>query len=196
MNVDRLTLPDEESALKSIRENASETALLSDFERQLNTTTDGREVIEVASQLLRRLTPATVYAFYRYSVQQDSLTCECTAGDDQRLLEGLTIPLGQRVTGWSGVNQRTSLNSNASLDLGQLSEMFDPPLQSSLSTPVLRGEQLVGVLTVYSPRNDAFSEAHRYYVEYASASLSRKLASPGKPLTKTVVTFPRSRIKR
>ena len=108
MNVAGLDVTDDEPVLKRIRSNASEAALLNEFDRRLASTEGVRETIELASQFLRQLTPATVYAFFRSNTQVDALTCDCAVGDEHRLLEGLTIPLGERVTGWSGVNRRTS----------------------------------------------------------------------------------------
>ena len=41
-------------------------------------------------------------------------------GDDSRLIKGLRIPLGQRLSGWVAVNRQTILNSDAALDLGDV----------------------------------------------------------------------------
>ena len=40
----------------------------------------------VASQCLRQLTPATVFALYRYKIDDDTLRCETAAGDPHGLL--------------------------------------------------------------------------------------------------------------
>ena len=177
----------DEPALKHIRANASETALLSELDRQLRGVTTTREAVELVSQFLRQLTPATVYAFYRYTPNSDSLTCEVAAGDPHRLMEGLAIPLGQRVTGWSGANLRSSLNSDAALDLTQIAEMFTPPLRSTISTPIIVGEQLIGVLTAYSPKDNAFEEADRYSFERATSLVVDIIA--GAATKRTVVPF-------
>ncbi len=187
---------DDHSALKRIRANATETALLSEFDRRLASSTAVRHSVELAAQFLRQLTPATIYAFYRFSTETDALRCECSVGDEDRLLEGLTIPLGERVTGWSAVNRRTSVNSHAVLDLASLAEAFEPPLQSTLSSPIARGDQLIGVLSAYSTRDNAFSETHRYVLEYVAASLSTKFESLRRSTAQTLVAFPRARTKR
>ena len=48
------------------------------------------------------------------------------------------------------------------LDLANVSEFFDPPLRSVLCTPVTDNDHLVGVLTAYSNKSQAFSETHTY----------------------------------
>ena len=95
------------------------------------------EVTATIAQHLRQLMPATVYALYRYDVDTDALICENVIGDPQGLMSGLTIRVGERVTGWSAANQRTSLNSDAYLDLGPIAEMCQPNLKSTISSPLI-----------------------------------------------------------
>ena len=140
---------EDDPGLKDIRASASESALLSEFDRRLKTATNTTDAFQLAFQLVRQSTPTTVYALFRYTPHRDGLTCEISAGDPERLLEGLVIPLGERVTGWSGANCRTSVNAHAALDLAQIAEMFAPSLQSTICSPIVVGEQLLGVLTGY-----------------------------------------------
>lgn len=193
MPITSLRAAQEPSVLHRIRATATETALLKDFERHIASASTNRSAIDLALQSLRQLVTATLYAYYRYNPQADSLSCELTIGDPHRLLDGFTIRLGERVTGWSAANRRTSLNSHATLDLGQLSGAYDPPLQSTLCIPLSIGEQLLGVLTAYSPRENGFSEADRYALEYLADALAARLVVLSNAATTTLVSFPRSR---
>jgi hypothetical protein len=65
--------------LRQIRANASETALLGECSHNLSRTTNTRDAVEAATQCLRQLTSASVFAFYRYHPEADTLICE-TAG--------------------------------------------------------------------------------------------------------------------
>ena len=47
-----------------------------------------------------------------------------------------------------------------------------PPLRSCLSTPLIAGKDLVGVLTVYSIHRDTFNEDHRRVVEVVARQVS------------------------
>jgi putative nucleotidyltransferase with HDIG domain len=183
------------SVLEHIRTNASETVLLNEFDRRLGVARSVRESVETAAEFLKQLTPATVYTFYRYQASKDSATCEVAVGDPQRFIDTLTIRLGERVTGWTAANRRSSLNSHAVLDLGHLAELFSPKLQSTISTPLIYEDQLVGVLTAYSPREDAFGDGHLSAFEYVARAVSAKLAALDSSAT-TLVTFPRSRTER
>ena len=196
INVEGLHVSAGTAALKRIRSNASETAVLNEFDRRLAVAVGVEETIALAARFLHQLTPATVYAYYRHNAQGDTLVCDHVIGDQHRLLEGLTMSLGDRVSGWTAVNRRSSLNSPATLDLGRVANAYQPPLQSTVSTPITRGEDLIGVLTAYSPMEDAFSEPHRYAFEYVAASLADKLTLPSTTTLKTVVPFPRTRSMR
>jgi putative nucleotidyltransferase with HDIG domain len=172
--------PTEVAALDHIRFNASATALLLDCSRKLATTPKD-EALTVAAEYLRQLTPARTFAFFRYDTATDSLQCQEAVGDPHRLLTGLSIRPAERVTGWSAVTRRTSVNSAAALDLLHVARMFSPPLQSSLTTPLTSGDFLLGVLSMYSSQSEVFSDEHRYAAEHIASSLVSCFQITGRP---------------
>lgn len=176
--------------LTQIRANASEAAILDRCAKDIAKAASVASALQVTAQCLRQLTPATVYALFEYDSAGDVLTCHNAVGDEQRLLDGLTIKLGERVTGWSAANRRTSVNSNASLDLAQIAGFFAPPLKSTISTPLAEGERLIGVLTGYSLREDAFNESHRYTFEQVASALLTRLSSLESKTSSNLVSFP------
>jgi putative nucleotidyltransferase with HDIG domain len=163
--------------LRKIRENASEAALLQICSQQIAKAPNVKDAFEIVAQCLRQLMPATVYSLYEFESQGDRLICRYIAGDAHRLIHGLTIPLGQRVTGWAGANRRTAINADASLDLAQIAKAFDPHLLSAISTPLNDQDTLIGVLTAYSLQAEAFNESHRYTFEYVCGTLSARLCT-------------------
>jgi putative methionine-R-sulfoxide reductase with GAF domain len=167
----------DKSPLNEIRANASETAVLESYAEHIGRARSAEDAVQSAAQALRHLTPATTWAFYRYEGSSDVLVCRVTTGDNNHYLHGLTIQIGERVTGWSAANRRTSVNSDASLDLSRIAELFDPPLRSAIAVPLTDGDRLIGVLTGYSPRDTAFADAHQYCVERVSSLLTRQLNS-------------------
>jgi fructose-1-phosphate kinase PfkB-like protein len=112
-----------------------------------------------------------------------------SSGDSQRLLEGLTIKTGEKVTGWVAANRRTSMNSDASLDLTQMTKFFTPALRGTISSHLSAGDVLLGVLTAYSIKKDAFDDAHRYAFEYVAAALGSRVSSMSS-VGHNVVSFP------
>ena len=179
----------EDSPYEQIRVNAAQSTILMECTQSITAASSTAGALTVAAQCLRQLMPATVYALYRYDAEQDALRCDRSVGDPDGLLIGLTIRVGERITGWTAANHRSSLNSHASLDLAQISEQFDPPLRSTISSPLMVGEQLVGILTAYSARENPFGESHKYAHEYVASLIARTLAAS--TAKGTVVSFPR-----
>ena len=141
-----------------------------------------------AAECLRQLTAATVFAFYRYDKNRDVLTCENAIGDRHDVLQGFTIALGTRVSGWSAATRRISINADASLDLNQIATRHSPSLRSTLSVPVINGETLVGVFTAYANEPEAFQESDRYIFEQVVAEFQKQLLRSSHP--RGVVAFP------
>jgi len=179
--------------LRKIRENASEAALLRDCSQQIAKAPTAKDAFEIAAQCLRQLLPATVYSFYEFDSQSDSLFCRHVIGDAHRLIDGLNIPLGQRVTGWAGANRRTAINSDASLDLAQIAQSFQPHLLSAISTPLIDQNALLGVLTAYSSRVEAFSDSHRDTFESVCGTLSARFCTLRLTNSPHLLSFPRQK---
>ena len=101
--------------------------------------------------------------------------CAFASGEHASLVAGLRIPLGQRLTGWVGAHRHTIGNSDAVLDLGDTARSVVPRLRSCLSTPLVANDSLVGVLSLYSEVNQAFSHEHQRVVEVIARQISPAL---------------------
>ena len=140
--------------------------------------------------------PATVYSLYEFDAHSDSLICRHVVGDPNRLIYGLTIPLGQRVTGWAGANRRTAMNSDASLDLTKIAQGFEPNLRSAISISLADQERLIGVLTAYSLQKEAFNENHRDIFEHVCVTLAGRLCALQSNKSSHLLSFPEQKILR
>jgi putative methionine-R-sulfoxide reductase with GAF domain len=83
------------------------------------------------------------------------------------------------------------MNADASLDLSQIAARYTPVLRSTVSVPILRGAQLVGVFTAYASRVNAFQDSDRYVFEQVVDDFHNQLSQF--PKTSAVVAFPRQR---
>ena len=122
---------------------------------------------------LRRTLPISVAVFYIYDDETDTLVARHVAGEGQRHLSGLRIPLGDRLTGWVGANRRTIVNADPTLDFGEALQLLDPIPRSCLSTPLVNYRSLVGVLSLYSPTKDAFTEDHKRTAEAVARQVTQ-----------------------
>jgi signal transduction protein with GAF and PtsI domain len=94
--------------------------------------------------------PGLTVVIYQYDAQLDALFARAAAGVHRKAVEGLTIGVGLRLTGWVGAHRTTIVNSEAALDLGNMATQLRPVPQLCLSTPLTSNGKLVGVLTIYS----------------------------------------------
>ena len=84
----------------------------------------------------------------------------------------MRIALGQRLNGWVAANRQSIVNSDPSLDFGDVASTRAFSLRSCLSTPLLADGQLVGVLALYSAQLGAFTDEHRRLVEVVARHVS------------------------
>ena len=179
-----------EEPLEQIRANAFESTLLTELASALKNTTTTHDAFVAAASYIRKLMPASAIVFFRYDSNSDTLVVSETLGDDQTLLRGFSIRVGERITGWSAANQRTSVNSDAHLDLGNLADAFDPRLKSAISTPLSDEGKLLAAISVYAPKSDAFTKAHGYIIEHVASLLVGRVSPRGsRPQSEPVVAF-------
>jgi diguanylate cyclase (GGDEF)-like protein len=112
-----------------------------------------------------------------YNPTTDELEAAHTFGECSAMVNGLRIPLGQRLSGWVAANRQTIINSDASLDLGEVARAATVRLRSCLSTPFLAGDQLLGVLTLYSQSENGFNDDHRRVAEAIAKQIGHTFRS-------------------
>ncbi len=114
---------------------------------------------------LRRLVPHAFGVLFVYAKETDELVAAYVSGESASLVTGMTVTMGQRLTGWVAANRQTIRNSDPMLDLGEVVKSISPRLRSCLSTPITIGKELVGVISLYSAQNNSFSEEHERILE-------------------------------
>jgi hypothetical protein len=88
-------------------------------------------------------------------------------------LTTLSIPFGQRLSGWVGVNRQTVVNSRATLDFGASHALME--LESAVCTPVLLGVAPFGVVSVYRSVDRDFNTHDKILAEHGARTLARHL---------------------
>ena len=113
------------------------------------------DVLALGSRLLADVVPGATGAWFLPDVARDRLLVADTFGPASASLRGVSVAIGERLTGWVAANRQSIVNSDAALDLGPKAEAAS--LQSCMSVPLLMGESLVGVLSLYAPSANAFA---------------------------------------
>jgi putative nucleotidyltransferase with HDIG domain len=123
--------------------------------------------------LLHSLPPAALCVFFGYDPASDDLPVRIAAGTAAHAIRDLRVGLGERLSGWVGANRQTMLNSDAMLDFGDVEAFVSAGLRTCISTPVVFGDFLVGVVSLYSTQPKGFTHSQARFVELIAAQAGK-----------------------
>jgi putative nucleotidyltransferase with HDIG domain len=123
----------------------------------------------LATAHLSRILSDTTYVFYVHDAASGRLVARHATGEHAAALRGMTIGMGERLSGWVAACRQTITNSDAALDLYDRSVK----LGSALSTPLMDGDRLVGVFTAYASAAQAFTDDQSRLVQMMAPHLGR-----------------------
>jgi putative nucleotidyltransferase with HDIG domain len=135
-------------------------------------------VVDTCGSIGRHLSGVMHYSlcgFYIHNEQDRLLELRCAVSDSVLLPVDVRIPIGRGLSGWVAAHRETIVNSDAVLDLGEIARAATPPLVSSLSTPLILNGHLVGVVTLYSDREQAFREQDRTLLQALSERIAQSI---------------------
>ena len=167
--------PARDTRLEDISASTEEMLLLYELAQQLSGRPQADEATDLISTHVRRLIPATTCVFFMYDQATDEILAVRAHGESAAHLTGIRISMGERLSGWVAANRQTIVNSDPVLDMGEVARSLTPPLRSCMSSPIVVGAELVGVLTLLSTNRDAFTEDHRRVVEAVARQISEPL---------------------
>jgi diguanylate cyclase (GGDEF)-like protein len=113
---------------------------------------------------IKRFVPYSACSIYLVSSEDDRVLPHHVVGMYGDILEGLEIELGAGVTGWVAANNKPLRNVAPTPDFPNL-ETLQSAFQSCLSVPLSIDQRVVGVITLYSDRPDAYLEHHLKLME-------------------------------
>jgi putative nucleotidyltransferase with HDIG domain len=118
--------------------------------------------------LLRILTDTTC-AFYIHDAASGHLVARYVTGEHAAALRGMSMAMGERLSGWVAACRQMITNSDSALDL------YDRgvKLGSAISTPLVDGDRVLGVFTAYAASPRAFTEDQSRLVEMMAPHLGR-----------------------
>ena len=97
---------------------------------------------------------ATAGIVFTYVEEGDALVPAVAMGFDRDLLTSVRMRLGERLSGWVAASRRRQLDADPRLDLDDKTA-----LQTAVSTPIVFGDAIVGVMTLYGDRKGDFDGA-------------------------------------
>jgi putative nucleotidyltransferase with HDIG domain len=154
--------------LEVIANTTAEEREFSELRRDLPLTQTTEAAAAVLFRHLRRVIPAANLTLFVPSIETNDLGVLVSSGIGSSTIEGLHIPIGDRISGWALAHKQAVMNSNAALELGPVARTFSSPLRYALAVPVMKDSTAVAVVTCYG--NDPFENDHRRILE-SSATL-------------------------
>ena len=108
-----------------------------------------------------------------YDQREDTLVVSATStSNTAQSLRGRKMKKGEGLSGWVAANKRPMINSPASLDLVALDCSVTGPQGTALSVPLIAGERVLGVVSVYRETGSPFSGSDQDVLEAAAAPIS------------------------
>ena len=131
------------------------------------------DVLSLAGAQLRRVLPPATCVIYLMDDSGLNLVAAHAIGPLATALRGTSVGMSQKLTGWVAANRTTIVNSDAALDLADIAPAAR---RTAVSTPLLDGDGLIGVLTAYAEAPDTFSEEHGRMLQMVAPHLAHMLA--------------------
>lgn len=115
------------------------------------------ETLSIFASKLQTMVPHDLICIY--TIQEEMLYPTFVAGKEHGFFSKLRIPVGEGLSGWVAEKNSRIINGNPSVEAGYLN---DPAaitnLKSALAIPLEENGSAIGVLTLYSVENNAFSQ--------------------------------------
>jgi putative nucleotidyltransferase with HDIG domain len=133
------------------------------------------DILALGSALVADVMPGSTGAWFLPDDAHDRLIVAAAFGPAAVALRGSSVPVGERLTGWVAVRRQPIINSEATLDLGARVDAVTPPLSRCMSLPLMVGEALVAVLTLYTAAPEGFTADHGQLVQIVAPHLAKAI---------------------
>jgi putative nucleotidyltransferase with HDIG domain len=148
------------------------------------------DVLALGSALLADVMPKSTGAWFLPDPAQDRLVVADAFGPAAAALRGTSVPVGERLTGWVAARRQPIVNSDATLDLGARVDVVAPPLSRCLSLPLMVGDALVAVLTLYTAAPEGFTADQGRIAQIVAPHLARTIDAAVRRARATGATVP------
>jgi putative nucleotidyltransferase with HDIG domain len=168
------------SQLDVIASTTAEEREFSELRRELPLATSVAAAAEILFQHLRRVVPATNLSLFVPNHEREDLAVVACSGIGTSAIQGLRIPIGDRISGWAMAHRQTVHNSNAALELGPVARTLSVPLRYALAVPVLNGPTAPAIAVITAYGSDPFDSDHRRMLEAAATLFAASVQVQGK----------------
>jgi diguanylate cyclase (GGDEF)-like protein/putative nucleotidyltransferase with HDIG domain len=157
--------------LVSIAAARQEAQTLFELAQSLGSSLSLQDTLSMLSSRLPKLVSFDSMAVF--VIYGDRLRPEFVSGDAATALASLDIPVGQGLSGWVAANRKPVVNGSPDSEAAACRVPGGMAgLSSALSVPLETAESVLGVMTLYSSRADAFSRDQLRVVQAITSKVS------------------------
>ena len=171
--------------LDVIAATTAEEREFSELRRELPLATSIEGAAEVLFRHLRRVIPAASLTLFVTDHESNELRVAACNGVGAAAISDLSIPVGDRISGWALAHKQAVVNSNAALELGPVARTFSTPLRYALAVPVLNGSTNAATAVITAYAADPFDNDHRRMLESAATLFAESVKAPATKNQKT-----------
>lgn len=132
-------------------------------------TLDLDQLLENVASIVRQVIPHDLFAILLYSERRKGLRIRYAQGHRPEIVENLTIPLGEGITGAAAASRQAVMVGNVLEDQRYLSAL--DAVRSELAVPMVIRQKLVGVLDLQATTADAFSTQDRALLQLIASRI-------------------------
>ena len=165
------------SQFEVISATTAEDREFNELRRELSKAVSLSAATDAMFRHVKRVIPAANLTLYIPRSETNELVPSATTGVGTSAVDGLRIPLGDRISGWAAAHRQVVVNSNATLDLGPVARpsQHSPAIciGSACAQRTRRGTRRI---TCYG--SEPFTNDHRRMLESAATLFAPSLLTP------------------
>ena len=144
-----------------------EMSSLYEIARTFSTSLNLEDTISIFARKLKFVIPFETCAIYLYDEQKQSAQLEHVMGKYAEAFAGRQVFPGDGVTGWVLTHRKMFCNAHPELDLAAMN-LNDDEFKTMAVAPLLKGEQMIGVIALYSEKLLRYTTDHIRILETIS----------------------------
>ncbi|MFP5264346.1 MAG: diguanylate cyclase [Blastocatellia bacterium] len=166
-----------QAVFEHIRSAHREVITLYDIAQTIGTSLDLRDTFAVFSSRLQDIVSYTTCVLYL--VRQDSTELEAVhvSGGNAERLRGQRVRVGAGMSGWVAANRQPMYNCDPLLDYDAAKIEIDEQYRTAMAVPLMKDDEVLGALTLYSDELTAYESDHLRLVEAVAKLASDAIAN-------------------
>ena len=158
--------------LDQIKSAHHEITSLYEIARGISHSLDLDKMIEAIREKLSPLIPFDTCALFLCQPADQLAVAQHTAGLHADRIKGCCAAPGTGITGFVLAERQIFCNTDPGLDFAELGVHLTENYQNVISCPLIKGEELIGALTLYSLKPDRYTMDHIRLLETISTTAS------------------------